>query len=73
MAYPLTHDLNVLLGLLEDEGEAVSPSWPLVRLNVFAVRFRYEALGGGAPLGDRAGVLSDVGALVEHVRTLLGA
>ena len=65
--YPWTHDLSALLGALEDAGHDVSLFRPLVRLNVFAVRFRYESLGPGAPLADRAGIADDVAGLVEHV------
>ena len=34
--YPRTHDLSVLLGLLEDQGEDVESFWPLLELNPFA-------------------------------------
>ncbi len=36
--YPRTHDLNVLLGLLEDQDEEIGPYWPLLELNPFAVQ-----------------------------------
>ena len=52
--YPWTHDLSALLGLIEDAGHEVERLRPLVRLNVFAVRFRYESLGPTAPLRGRA-------------------
>jgi HEPN domain-containing protein len=71
VAYPLTHDLSVLLGLLDDAGEEAAPFRSLVRLNVFAVRFRYEALGMGTPLDNRAAATAEVQALIEHVRSVL--
>ena len=40
--FPRTHDLSVLLGLLEDRDQEVKPYWPLLELNPFAVQFRYE-------------------------------
>ena len=43
--YPRTHDLNPLLGLLEDQGESVEIFWSLLELNPFAVQFRYELAG----------------------------
>ena len=43
--YPRTHDLNPLLGLLEDQGERIDPFWSLLELNSFAVQFRYELPG----------------------------
>jgi HEPN domain-containing protein len=43
--YPKTHDLNPLLGLLEDQDENIEPFWTLLELNPFAVQFRYELAG----------------------------
>jgi len=47
--YPKTHDLNPLLGLLEDQGERIEPFWGLLELNPFAVQFRYELAGEAFP------------------------
>jgi len=35
--YPRTHDLNALLGLLEDHGADIEAFWSLLELNPFAV------------------------------------
>jgi len=43
--YPRTHDLSLLLGLLEDQDENIEPFWTLLELNSFAVQFRYELPG----------------------------
>jgi HEPN domain-containing protein len=43
--YPKTHDLNPLLGLLEDQDENIEPFWTLLKQNPFAVQFRYELPG----------------------------
>jgi HEPN domain-containing protein len=43
--YPKTHDLSLLLGLLEDQHERIDPFWSLLELNSFAVQFRYELAG----------------------------
>ena len=43
--YPRTHDLSLLLGLLEDQDENIEPFWALLELNPFAVQFRYELPG----------------------------
>lgn len=48
--YPRTHDLSLLLRLLEDVGEDIEPFWCLLGLNPFAVQFRYEV--GGADFPD---------------------
>ena len=69
--YDRTHDLSALLGALEHHGHDVSGLRPLVRLNVFAVRFRYEALGPGAPLAGRIGIPQEVQAVIARVRTYL--
>ena len=69
--YPRTHDLNVLLQLLEDAGAQVTTFRSLVSLNAFAVNFRYEALGAGAVLEDRDSVKTEVARLVDHVAKLL--
>lgn len=37
--YPRTHDLNPLLGLLEDEGEDIGPFWSLLALNLSPYSF----------------------------------
>jgi len=41
--YPRTHDLSLLLHILEEKGEKCAPYIDLLELNVFAVQFRYEA------------------------------
>ena len=41
--YPLTHDLEVLLGLLEDEGVGVERFKPLDSYTPYAGIYRYEA------------------------------
>jgi len=57
--YPRTHDLNVLLGLLEDQDEEVGPYWPLLELNPFAVQFRYELPGEEFPNFEQLARLSE--------------
>ena len=47
--YPRTHDLSLLLGLLEDQSQDVGAFWPLLELNPFAVQFRYELPGEDFP------------------------
>ena len=49
VTFPRTHDLSLLLGLLEDEGHVIDPYWELLALNPFAVQFRYELPGEGFP------------------------
>lgn len=57
--YPLTHDISSLLDLLRADGQDVEPYWDLVEYNVFAVRFRYEALEiSDEPLNRRAAIVA---------------
>lgn len=41
--YPRTHNLTLLLGLLEANGQDVSGFEDMVELNPYAVQYRYEA------------------------------
>ena len=67
--YLKTHDLSLLLRLLEDAGEDIEPFWPLLRLNPFVVQFRYEIPGEGFPDFERNAQLA--GRLLTHVKSLL--
>jgi HEPN domain-containing protein len=67
--YPRTHDLNPLLGLLEDEGESVESFWSLLELNPFAVQFRYELAGDNFPNFEQIAHL--VKQLIARVQSLL--
>ncbi len=57
--YPKTHDLNPLLGLLEDQGERIEPFWNLLELNPFAVQFRYELAGEAFPNFEQLAQLTE--------------
>jgi len=66
--YPRTHDLNPLLGLLEDQGENVEPFWSLLELNPFAVQFRYELPGEEFPNFEQVAQVTKQ--LLTHVQSL---
>ena len=68
--YPKTHDLNPLLGLLEDQGEMIDPFWSLLELNPFAVQFRYELAGEAFPNFEQLAQLTKK--LLAHVQSVLG-
>ncbi len=69
-AYPRTHDLSLLLGLLEDHGQSIESSlWSLLELNPFAVQFRYELPGEDFPDFEQFARLSEQ--LMAHVQYLL--
>ena len=67
--YPRTHDLNPLLGLLEDQDENIEPFWTLLELNPFAVQFRYELPGEDFPNFEQLAQLTRQ--LLAHVQSLL--
>ncbi len=67
--YPRTHDLNPLLGLLEDAGEEMGAFWQLLALNPFAVQFRYEIAGAELPDFEPLAQLTDQ--LLTHVQAIL--
>lgn len=69
MNHPKTHDLSLLLRLLEDAGEDIEPFWPLLKLNPFAVQFRYEVAGEDFP--DFEKVAQVASQLLAHVESLL--
>ena len=67
--YPRTHDLNPLLGLLEDHDENIQPFWTLLELNPFAVQFRYELPGEDFYNFEQLAQLT--GQLIAHVQSIL--
>ena len=71
-SYPRTHDLGVLLELLEKSSEAVPlDAWELVELTDFAVQLRYDSYEYDDEPLDRPTIVRQVAILVEHVRQLV--
>jgi len=68
--YPLTHDISLLLGLLEHDSQHVQPFWDLVDYNVFAVRFRYESLDTYDEPLDRQAAVKAIQELILRVERL---
>ena len=69
--YPLTHNLIVLLGLLEELGCDVSRFWDLARYNAFAVQFRHAQFDGLEGELDRTEVTERVEDLARHVASVV--
>ncbi|MBF0426292.1 MAG: HEPN domain-containing protein [Magnetococcales bacterium] len=65
-AYPKTHDLRLLLTLLEERNQDVEGLWDLLEFNPYAVQLRYDWTPEEAPL-DRQGVVEQVTALLVKV------
>ena len=66
--YPLTHNLEVLLNSLADQGVVTRPFEGLTVYTPYAVEFRYEGVGSRKDPIDRQGTLALVEALLEQVR-----
>lgn len=67
--YPRTHDLNPLLGMLEDQDESIEMFWTLLELNPFAVQFRYELPGEDFYNFEQLAQLTKQ--LITHVQSIL--
>ncbi len=66
--YPLTHNLELLLDRLADQGVATKPFEKLIGYTPYAVEFRYEGIDSSTEVIDREGVLALVEALLKRVR-----
>ena len=66
--YPLTHNLEALLDLLEGLGVATGPYRKMVGYTPYAVEFRYEGVDSGTESIDRNEALSLAESLLEEVR-----
>jgi HEPN domain-containing protein len=69
--YPKTHNINILLQILDTVGADVSPFDSLVDLNSFAVQFRYESLLDYDESLNREALIEDVEKLFECVSNIL--
>jgi HEPN domain-containing protein len=69
--YPLTHDLAMLLALLEQQGCDVERFQDLVFYSPFAVVFRYGRSGVPVPALDRPTVCSQVQRFYDYVKAII--
>ena len=69
--YPLTHNLEALLGLLADRGVATKPFRKLINYTPYAVKFRYEGVNSSTEPIDREDALTLVETLLKQVRRQL--
>jgi len=67
VTFPRTHDISLLLRLLEDAGQDCEAFYDLLEYSAFSVQFRYEAFEDDAPV-DRADALRQLEALMTRVR-----
>jgi len=72
--YPRTHNLVLLIDLLDDAGETISEEFrKLADLTDYAVLLRYETVDSVALIENREEIANGVRALVESVATMLPA
>jgi HEPN domain-containing protein len=71
--YPKTHDIRLLLLLLQKQGCVVGPFTDLIEYTAFAVQFRYDALDGSDEPVDRETVLRRMEDLVAHIAEILAS
>jgi HEPN domain-containing protein len=70
--YPKIHDIEELLALLADRGQLIPADFGcLIYLTAFGAQFRYDVFEEVAPRLDRAVVMREVAAVVEHVERLV--
>lgn len=69
--YPKTHDINLLLKILEKANQDISSYEDFVEFNIYAVQLRYENEGLMEQPLDRYQCLLDVENLFNHVKKLL--
>lgn len=70
--FPLTHNLGVLLDVLQAREPDAEGFRALIALNPFAVQFRYEAMTDDAEPLDRESLAASVEALLHRVQRALG-
>ena len=66
--YPLTHDLDLLLDLLQAQDTSAARFRNLVEYTPFAVQFRYDAIEPDAIPTNRDEALQRLESLRQHVR-----
>ena len=72
--YPKIHDIEELLALLAERGQAVPEKFSkLIYLTAFAAQFRYDVFEELVPDLDRAAVIREVGAVLKHVERLIAS
>jgi HEPN domain-containing protein len=72
VAFPKTHDLDVLVTLLEEAGQNIPSSFAmLLDFTDFAVAFRYDAFPDLEGEIDRRDCCKQVRSLLDHIRIML--
>ncbi len=70
LTYPKSHDVSILIRILEDAGESLKQFPELEDYTVFAVQYRYEGYDELDEL-DRQATIDKATAFLDHVKTIL--
>jgi hypothetical protein len=68
--YPFTHDVSMLLKLLEENGCPVSEYWEFAELSAFAMNIRYEGTDETAIPLNRDHIINTLGSLFQSVQKM---
>ncbi|MCX5971328.1 MAG: HEPN domain-containing protein [Coprothermobacterota bacterium] len=71
VAYPQTHDLSLLIGMLRQQGQDEEGLYDLIEFNPYAVQYRYEAFDEMGGQLDRDAVNDRVATLLRQVETMI--
>jgi|APFre7841882590_1041340.scaffolds.fasta_scaffold61805_2 HEPN domain-containing protein len=71
--YPRTHDISLLLTILQNHAQDMEPFWELVAYNAFAVQLRYEGLDMDDEQLARDTVIDDVQCLLTRAASEVSA
>lgn len=65
--YPHTHDISLLLRMIENGGHNVEPLFDLIMFNPYAVQYRYDAFDDYGEALDRSVVSVRVGEVLRLI------
>jgi HEPN domain-containing protein len=68
--YPFTHDVSMLLKLLEENGCSVSEYWEFAEMSAFAMNIRYEGTDETALPLKRDHIINTLGSLFQSVQKM---
>ena len=71
LAYPKSHDVSVLITILEGAGADLSGFPDLEDFSIYAVQYRYEAYDQSEDKLDRQETIAATGILIDHVREVI--
>jgi hypothetical protein len=69
--YPFTHDVSMLLKVLEENGCIVSEYWEFAEMTAFAMNIRYEGIDEAAVPLNRDHITTKLSLLYESVKKMM--